>query len=126
MTPNMPTIPRPAFYIFKCEQSSPPYFPKPSCVNEQTKELFNYTAQSLMQKGIMQTVQPIRTSCLNRCQHGPIMLIEPGNHMYVNLDKDKIDRIIDEHLIGGSVIEEYLLPKEFWGDPVNPKDLATK
>ena len=126
MSLEIPTIPRPAFYIFKCEQSSPPNLPKPSCVNEQSRELFNYTAEALMKKGIMQTVQPIRTSCLNRCQHGPVMLVEPGNYMYVKLDKEKIDRIIDEHLIGGNVVKEYLLPQEFWGEPIDPKDLITK
>jgi (2Fe-2S) ferredoxin len=119
----MPTIPRPAFYMFKCEQSAPAGVPKPSCVSQENQDLFNYMAQSLMKKGIMQTVQPIRTSCLNRCQHGPVMLVEPGNYMYAKLDKAKIDRIIDEHLIGGNVVDEYLLPKELWGEPVNPQDI---
>jgi hypothetical protein len=45
---EMPSIPQPTFYIFKCEQASPPGMPKPSCVNENTRDLFNHTAQSLM------------------------------------------------------------------------------
>lgn len=114
---NMPTIPQPTFYIFKCEQSSPAGMPKPSCVSEQTKDLFNHMAQSLMQKGIMGPVQPIRTSCLGRCQMGPVMIMEPGHHMYVQLTKEKIDKIIDEHIIGGNPVEEYMIPDQFWGEP---------
>jgi (2Fe-2S) ferredoxin len=113
---SMPTIPQPTFYIFKCEQSSPPNMPKPSCVSEDTKDLFNHMAQSMMQKGLMGPVQVIRTSCLGRCQMGPVMLIEPGHHMYVGLNKEKIDKIIDEHLVGGNPITEYLIPEQFWGD----------
>jgi (2Fe-2S) ferredoxin len=119
----MAGVPQPAFYIFKCEQSSPPGMPKPSCVNPQTQDLFQHLAQSLMQKGIIGTVQPIRTSCMNRCNVGPVMLVEPGHVMYAGLDKAKIDRIIDEHIIGGNPVEEYIIPSELWGDPVSPEDM---
>ncbi len=119
-------IPQPAFYIFKCEQSSPPGMPKPSCVNPQTKDLFQYLAQLLMQKGIMGTVQPIRTSCLNRCNAGPVMLVEPGHVMYVGLDKGKIERIVDEHIIGGKVVEEYVIPEELWDAPISPAQMQAQ
>ena len=119
-------VPQPAFYIFKCEQSAPPGMPKPSCVNPQTQDLFQHLAQSLMQKGIIGTVQPIRTACLNRCNAGPVMLVEPGHVMYAGLDKEKIDRIIDEHIIGGTPVEEYIIPQELWADPISPSDMAAQ
>jgi (2Fe-2S) ferredoxin len=114
-------IPQPAFYIFKCEQSSPPGMPKPSCVNPQTQDLFQHLAQTLMQKGIMATVQPVRTACLNRCNAGPVMLVEPGHTMYTGLTKEKIDRIIDEHIMGGTPVEEYIIPDELWDAPISPE-----
>ena len=123
----MQGIPQPAFYVFKCQQSAPPGMPKPSCVkqgDQESQELFGYLAQKLMTKGIMGTVQPIQTSCLGRCQQGPVMLVEPGHTMYVGLNKEKIDRIIDEHLIGGKVVQEYVIPEEFWAEPVDPASMA--
>lgn len=119
-------IPQPAFYIFKCEQSAPPGMPKPSCVNSQTQDLFQFLAQTLMQKGIMGTVQPIRTSCMNRCNAGPIMLVEPGHTMYVGLDKAKIERIIDEHIIGGNIVEEYVISQELWDAPISAADMKAQ
>ena len=119
-------IPQPAFYIFKCEQSAPPGMPKPSCVNPQTQDLFQFLAQTLMQKGIMGTVQPIRTSCMNRCNAGPIMLVEPGHTMYVGLDKAKIERIIDEHIIGGNVVEEYVISQELWDAPISAAEMKAQ
>ncbi len=120
-------IPQPAFYIFKCQQSAPPGMPKPSCVsqnNPESQQLMQHLSQTLMQKGIIGTVQPIQTSCLNRCQQGPVILVEPGHTMYVSLTKEKIDRIIDEHIIGGNVVNEYVIADEMWGEAVSPSEMA--
>jgi (2Fe-2S) ferredoxin len=116
-------IPQPAFYIFKCEQSAPPGMPKPSCVTPETQDLFQHLAQKIMKEGIMGTVQPIRTSCMNRCSSGPVMLVEPGHFMYAGLTKEKIDRIIDEHIIGGNVVSEYLIASSEWDEPISPADM---
>ena len=115
-------IPQPAFYIFKCEQSAPPGMPKPSCVTPDSEGLFQYAAKKLMMEGVMMTAPIIRTSCMNRCAQGPIMLIEPGHTMYVGLTEEKIDRIIAEHIIGGKVVEEYVIAEEFWDAPMSPAD----
>ncbi len=119
-------VPQPAFYIFKCEQSAPPGMPKPSCVTPQTQDLFQHLAQTLMQKGIIGTVQPIRTACLNRCSSGPVMLVEPGHVMYAGLDKDKISRIVDEHIIGGRPVEEYIIDAEMWDEAISPSDMMAQ
>jgi len=120
-------IPQPAFYIFKCQQSAPPGMPKPSCVsqnNPESQQLMQYLSQTLMQKGIIGNVQPIQTSCLGRCQQGPVMLVEPGHTMYVGLTKEKISRIIDEHVIGGNIVSEYVISDEMWAEPVSPASIA--
>ena len=120
-------IPQPAFYIFKCQQAAPPGMPKPSCVKQndpESQQLFQHLSQTLMQKGIIGNVQPVQTGCLGRCQEGPVMLVEPGHTMYVALTKEKIDRIIDEHIIGGNVVSEYVIADAMWGDPVAPSALA--
>ncbi len=115
-------FPRPKFYMFKCEFQAPPGMPKPSCVNASTAGLYGYLQQKLMQKGIIATAIPVRTACLNRCQLGPVMLVEPGHYMYVGLNESKIDRIIDEHIIGGNVVEEFLISKDFWDEPMSIED----
>jgi len=120
-------IPQPAFYIFKCQQSAPPGMPKPSCVsqnNPESQQLMQHLSQQLMMKGIIGTVQPIQTSCLNRCQQGPVILVEPGHTMYVELTKEKIDRIVEEHIIGGNVVEEYVISEQMWGEPVAPSQMV--
>jgi (2Fe-2S) ferredoxin len=116
-------IPQPAYYIFKCEQSAPPGMPKPSCVTPATQDLFQHLASALMKNGIMGTVPAIRTSCLNRCQMGPVMLVEPGHTMYTNLTKERIDRIVEEHIINGNIVEEFVIDSEMWDDPISPAEM---
>ena len=124
---NMNGMPQPAFYIFKCQQSAPPGMPKPSCVsqnNPESQELFQHLGQELMKKGIIATTLPIQTGCLGRCQQGPVILVEPGHTMYVNLTKERIDRIIEEHIIGGNVVQEFVIDDSFWGEPISPASLV--
>lgn len=117
-------IPQPSFYIFKCQQAAPPQMPgKPSCVTPDTQDLFQFMAMTLMQKGIMPTVVPIQTGCLNRCNAGPVMLVEPGHVMYAGLTKERILKIIDEHIIGGNVVEEYVIDSELWDTAISPADM---
>jgi len=116
-------IPQPSFFMFKCQQASPPGMPKPSCLTPQSQDLFQHLAQTLMQKGIMGTVQPIQTGCMNRCNVGPIMLVEPGHVMYVGLTKEKVERIIDEHIIGGNIVEEYVIDEELWDEAISPTEM---
>ena len=116
-------MPQPAFYMLMCSVERPPSFPKPSCIKPESRELFNYLGQKLMSKGIIGTCVPVQTGCQNRCSMGPVMLVEPGHHMYVGLTPEKIDRIIDEHIMEGNPVEEYLIPAEMWGDAISPKEM---
>ena len=117
-------MPQPSFYIFKCQQSAPPQMPgKPSCVTPENQDLFQFMSMTLMQKGLVGNVMPIQTGCLNRCNAGPLMLVEPGHTMYAGLTKEKIVRIIDEHIIGGNIVEEYLIDEELWDTAISPADM---
>jgi len=108
-------MPKPKNIIFMCQVKRPPSFPKPSCVREGKEDLFPYTQQKMMEMGINPMENWIvPTGCLNRCNFGPVMLVEPGSYMYVDLDKEKIDRILEEHIKNGKPVEEYLIPEEFW------------
>jgi (2Fe-2S) ferredoxin len=77
-----------------------------------------------MERGLIQTVLPIQTGCLGRCMYGPVMLVEPDHVLYTALTPEKIDRIIEEHLVGGQIVEEYVIPDEAWGKPIPPASVA--
>ncbi|MBA2352806.1 MAG: (2Fe-2S) ferredoxin domain-containing protein [Burkholderiales bacterium] len=48
--------------------------------------------------------------CLDRCEHGPVIVVYPEEIWYTYVDRDDIDEIIDEHLQHGRVVERLRLP----------------
>ena len=49
--------------------------------------------------------------CLDRCEHGPVMVVYPGEFWYTYLDREDVEEIIDSHLIGGQIVERLLIDR---------------
>lgn len=47
-----------------------------------------------------------KADCLRICEQGCIAVVYPEGTWYANLDLDKLDRVIDEHLVGGRPVED--------------------
>ena len=52
------------------------------------------------------TVLRSKVDCLRICEQGAIAVVYPEGTWYAGLDKEKIDRIIEEHLIDGNPVDE--------------------
>ncbi|MDD5261681.1 MAG: ferredoxin [Methylacidiphilales bacterium] len=49
-----------------------------------------------------------KAGCFKICMQGPILLVYPDGIWYSRVTPEKIDRIIEEHLIGGKPVVEWI------------------
>ena len=69
-----------------------------------------------------------RCHCLGVCNEGPIAVVYPEGTWYRHVDAKAAERIVDEHLVGGRVVEEHLFARDALGGEasVGAKESETK
>lgn len=74
------------------------------------REVLNTFAEVVAEKGITRNVMVSQSGCIGLCENEPVAeVITPGKDKvtYGKLTPEKAREIVEKHLIGGTVVDEY-------------------
>jgi len=88
------------YHVFVCTSGK-------DCPKKASEDVHKALKKAVAAAGLKGLVRVNHAGCMNQCGHGPMVVVYPEDTWYAGVDVDGANRIVREHLIGGTPVEDY-------------------
>ena len=82
------------------------------CTSNHSLDVVKAFETHLKENGLQDDVKIIQTGCLGLCAKGPVVVVHPGSVYYEEVDPEKVEAIVNEHIVDGVPADKYMLKEE--------------
>ena len=84
---------------------------RPCCSRHGALQIRNYLKNRVKELGLTGPggIRINTAGCLDRCDKGPVIVVYPDAVWYTYVDREDVEEILLQHLIGGEPVERLML-----------------
>lgn len=99
-------------HVFVCINDRGPDHPRGCCAAKGAADVAAALKRGVHARGLKRVVRANKAGCLDQCARGVTLVVYPEGVWYGGVTAEDVDEIIDEHLVGGRVVERLVIPDE--------------
>lgn len=100
---------KPKYHIFVCTSSRMNGQQKGFCHTKEGVDVTMKFMEEVEERGLGGDVMISNTGCFSLCEKGPVVVVYPDNIWYGSVTVDNVEEIMEEHIEGGTPVEELLI-----------------